>query len=169
MDSVREHLIDEAIFEAEQGLSQRVTAAKYSIALGTLNYRIHGKKARSEAFKHHPLSPVQESFIADWALNEEGAVFGPLKSYFREATKALAGFTAAAAINERRFLYCYRDALTLGTGSSDIRSGFRETGIWPYKPEKVMGDPEAVLDHDALTATPPRPQEAHLTTASSPI
>ena len=87
------------------------------------------------------------------------SVFGPLKNYFRQHTKALAGYTAAAAINKRRFLYCYRDASREGMTSGNLRSGFRKTGIWPFNPSIVMDDPEAVLDNEALPARPPTPPQ----------
>ncbi|KAK4120407.1 hypothetical protein N657DRAFT_649205 [Parathielavia appendiculata] len=76
------------------------------------------------------------------------SVFSALKNYFRQATKALASFTASAAVNKRRFLYCYRDASRLGMSARDIISGFRNT------------DPEApitVLESQALPARPETP------------
>ena len=78
MPSVREELIELAIQEVEQGISQRAAAARYSIPLATLNTRIHGRGPRTtEAIGRQKLSPLQESFIADWCLNEEGAGRAP--------------------------------------------------------------------------------------------
>lgn len=85
------------------------------------------------------------------------SVFSALKSYFRQATKALASFTASAAVNKRRFLYCYRDTSKLGMSARNIISGFRNTGIWPLDPSKVLDDPEAVLESQALPVRPKTP------------
>jgi hypothetical protein len=87
------------------------------------------------------------------------SVFSPLKNHFRQDTKSLAAFTASAPINKRRFLYCYRDASARGMCARNIISGFRETGIWPFDPSKVLDDPEAILHEEALPITPPPPEE----------
>ncbi|KAK4125527.1 hypothetical protein N657DRAFT_642256 [Parathielavia appendiculata] len=93
------------------------------------------------------------------------SVFSALKNYFRQGTKALASFTASAAVNKRRFLYCYTDASMLGMSARNIISGFRNTGIWPLDPSKVLEDPEAVLESQALPARPetppPKPTSRH--------
>ena len=85
------------------------------------------------------------------------SVFSALKNYFRQATKALASFTASAAVNKRRFLCCYREASNLGMAARNVISGFRNTGVWPLDPSKVLEDPEAVLESQALPARPETP------------
>jgi 4-hydroxybenzoate polyprenyltransferase len=87
------------------------------------------------------------------------SVFGPLKSYFRDLTKALAGYSGSAPVNKQRFLRCYRDASKLGVSVKNLESGFRKTGIWPLDPSQVLDDPEAVLDDEALPARPPTPPQ----------
>jgi 4-hydroxybenzoate polyprenyltransferase len=87
------------------------------------------------------------------------SVFSPLKNYFRQNTKSMVHFTASAPINKRRFLYCYRDASETGMSARNIVSGFRETGIWPLNPSKVLDDTTAVLQPKAPPATPPTAEE----------
>ena len=95
------------------------------------------------------------------------SVFSALKTYFRQNAKALAGFTASAAINKQRFLFCYRDASARGMAPRNIISGFRATGIWPYNPSQVLDDPEAVLEDGVPPALPPTPQKAAFDTTGS--
>ena len=84
------------------------------------------------------------------------SVFGPLKTYFRQTTKALGAHTASAAVNKRRFLYAYLDSSKAGMTSRNIMSGFKKTGIWPFNPKAVLDNPEAIVEDEALPATPPR-------------
>ncbi|KAK3364933.1 hypothetical protein B0T24DRAFT_712305 [Lasiosphaeria ovina] len=85
------------------------------------------------------------------------SVFSPLMNYFRQNTKALAGFTSSAPINKQRFLFCYRDASARGMSARNILSGFRNTGIWPYSPARILDDPEAFVNKGALPARPSPP------------
>jgi 4-hydroxybenzoate polyprenyltransferase len=101
------------------------------------------------AHTSHKIQPLDKS------------VFSALKTYFRQNTKALAYFTASAPVNKQRFPLCYRDASRRGMIAHNIISGFRNTGIWPYNPSKVLDDPEAFLQEGGpiqnTLPTPSRP------------
>jgi 4-hydroxybenzoate polyprenyltransferase len=97
------------------------------------------------------------------------SVFSALKNYFRQNAKALAGFTASAAINKQRFLYCYKDASARGMAPRNIISGFRATGIWPYDPSKVQDDPEAVIEDGASPHCHPHHERLHATPKTVPL
>ena len=73
------------------------------------------------------------------------SVFGPLKEYFRQETRMLAHARASATANKQRFLLAYVKASKEGVRSSNIRSGFRKTGIWPINQDRILEDPKAVI------------------------
>ena len=78
MQCVREQLIQSAIAEVHEGASQKDAAARYSLPRSTLSDRIRGAASKKEAkIPRQRLSPEQESFIADWCLNEERAGRAP--------------------------------------------------------------------------------------------
>ena len=95
------------------------------------------------------------------------SVFSPLKNYFRQATKALAAFSASAPINKRRFLSCYLEASKLGVSTRNLISGFRNTGIWPLNPGRILNDPEAIIEDSSPPIVPSlalSPRQSTLTT-----
>jgi len=93
-------------------------------------------------------------------------VFSPLKTYFRQATKPLAHCRSSAPANKQRFLLCYREASRRACTIANIRSGFKRTGIWPYKPSAILDDPEALVGDGA----PPRarPPTSSVNTIATP-
>jgi hypothetical protein len=96
------------------------------------------------------------------------SVFSPLKNYFRQATKALATFTATAPVNKQRFLACYQKASARGVCPRNLISGFRNTGIWPLNPGKILNDPEAIVEDNSLPAVPALALSPRQSTLSTP-
>lgn len=90
------------------------------------------------------------------------SVFSPIKTYFRELTLRLAGCLASAPANKQRFFLAYREASQRGCTDRNIRSGFKKAGIWPFNPQKVLGDPQALIGDS------PPPPERPLTPEAIP-
>ncbi|KAF1983142.1 DDE-domain-containing protein [Aulographum hederae CBS 113979] len=65
-------------------------------------------------------------------------VFGPLKTKYSQQLQKLATFTDGTDIKKNMFLALYKQARIEGLTSSNIKTGFRTTGIWPFNPRKVL-------------------------------
>jgi hypothetical protein len=87
------------------------------------------------------------------------SVFAAVKAYFREGAADLADHITSAPVNKQRFLLLYRDASERGVRSANLRSGFRQTGIWPLDRNQILQDAEAVIEPEAAPTTPPRQEE----------
>lgn len=71
-------LLDQAISEVRNGLSQRAAAKKYGVPQSTISDRMRGTPSlRAAKIPQQRLSPAQESFLCKWILNEEKAGRAP--------------------------------------------------------------------------------------------
>ena len=66
----------------------------------------------------------------------------------------MAAFTNLVAINKRRFLLYYRDALKRGITARNIISGFRKTSIWLFKPLEILDNLKAIVKEVKPLITP---------------
>lgn len=81
MAMLREKDIQSAIDLVNGGATLREATEKTAIPYGTLWGRLHGATTRNEReLPHRRLSPAEESLLADWARNEEGAARPPSKA-----------------------------------------------------------------------------------------
>lgn len=90
MAAHRDELIDRAIKDVRNGLSQRAAAAKHGICQPTLSRRIHGNQSHRESKAlTQRLSPAQESFICNWIVDEEEAGRPPNRRQVAEFATSL--------------------------------------------------------------------------------
>lgn len=95
MANLREQRIQSALQDIQDGVSLRSASRRWNIPRATLSDRMHGAETRRESqISCQRLSPLQESFVADWAINEESAGRAPsrrLLTAFAEAVLAEGG------------------------------------------------------------------------------
>ena len=73
-----ESLINQALNDIADGMSQRAAAKKYGIPRSTLIGRLKGRQPKRDSkVIDQRLSPTQETFVCDWILNEEKAGRAP--------------------------------------------------------------------------------------------
>lgn len=95
MANLREQRIQSALQDIQDGVSLRSASRRWNIPRATLSDRMHGAETRRESqISCQRLSPLQESFVADSAINEESAGRAPsrrLLTAFAEAVLAGGG------------------------------------------------------------------------------
>lgn len=123
----------------------------------------HSSHTTDEFLRLAYLHKVQLLFLPPHTSHKtqplDRSVFAAVKQYFREGAALLADFSGSAPVNKQRFLRNYRDASARGVRSANLRSGFRQTGIWPINRNQILQDPEAVIEPEARPSTPPRDPE----------
>ena len=67
------------------------------------------------------------------------AVFGPLKTAFKKHLDRQGGHDSSTIVAKQRFLYCYHKARIETLTESNIRSGWRATGLWPVSKHRAIG------------------------------
>jgi len=67
------------------------------------------------------------------------AIFGPLKTAFKKYLGRQGGHDSSSVVAKKRFLYCYHKARIEALTESNIRSGWRATGLWPLSKHKALG------------------------------
>jgi len=81
MQSVLEQNIQSVIDLVKNGETQAEAAAQYGIHLSTLSRHLRGATSRRVSkITSQRLTPAQESFLVDWALNQEAASRAPSKA-----------------------------------------------------------------------------------------
>jgi hypothetical protein len=68
----------------------------------------------------------------------------------------VADIAISAPIYKQRFLRIYRKASARGARSKNLISGFLKTRIWPIDRNKILNDPEAIIEPEAAPPTPQR-------------
>ncbi|KAK0368171.1 transposase [Colletotrichum limetticola] len=69
------------------------------------------------------------------------AVFGPIKSVYRKELGKEDIVDNSTIVGKRYFLSCYQKARLAGLTSSNIRSGWKATGLWPPNMSKPLTNP----------------------------
>ncbi|KEY74791.1 hypothetical protein S7711_09924 [Stachybotrys chartarum IBT 7711] len=101
-----------------------------------------------------------------WRLLIIDGCFSPLKTAFHAATRAFASFNTTAPASKKRFIEAYRKALDIALTFSNVRAGFRASGIYPLSEERAVQDIiEAKMPPKAvLIPQTPRKQQPHSST-----
>jgi 4-hydroxybenzoate polyprenyltransferase len=89
-------------------------------------------------------------------------VFSPLKSAFHRHTRAFVSFDSTAPIQKQRFIQAYRDARDEALTSSNIRAGFRASGLWPCNIERLIQAGRKAGQPPPQDPTPKTPKKPHL-------
>ena len=93
------------------------------------------------------------------------SVFSALKTYYRQQTKPLTACRGSAPAHKQHFLLAYRDASREGVSPTNVKSGFKKTGIWPFNPSQVLNDPKALIRNSP--PPPKRPQTPEIAPISA--
>lgn len=76
-------------------------------------------------------------------------IFSPLKEYYRQEMAKHRGVSTTAAISKHHFSQAYWVAREKAFSPSNVRSAFKDTGIYPFNPKVLLDDP---------LLFPPKPQ-----------
>jgi len=69
------------------------------------------------------------------------SVFGPLKARYRARyNEVVSGFDEGTVAEKRAFLECYRQARVCGMTESNIKAGWKATGLWPVSLRKPLSN-----------------------------
>jgi hypothetical protein len=91
------------------------------------------------------------------------AYFKPLKSRYRSQITALAQYEDAAPVKKIRFIHYYKKARDEGLTASNIRGGWRASGIWPWNPRKVVRSSQvAQIEQEQVQLLPKTPLKSFL-------
>jgi 4-hydroxybenzoate polyprenyltransferase len=66
------------------------------------------------------------------------SVFSPLKHYYRKQVGYLNLFTDSSPVGKRNFLLCYQTARKEALSVSNIKGGWKASGLWPVAPAKPL-------------------------------
>jgi 4-hydroxybenzoate polyprenyltransferase len=64
--------------------------------------------------------------------------FSPLKTEYRHQIEDLNIYDITASGSKRRFINAYKEASNKAFTAMNVRSGFSHSGIWPFRPNKVV-------------------------------
>jgi 4-hydroxybenzoate polyprenyltransferase len=121
----------------------------------------HSSHTTDEFLRMAYLHKVQLLFLPPHTSHKtqplDRSVFAAVKQYFRDAAGDLADYSASAPVNKQRFAVLYREAARKGVCAANLRSGFRQCGIWPINRERILQDPEAVIEPEFAIPTPSTP------------
>ncbi len=87
-------------------------------------------------------------------------VFSALKRAYRKELQKLSSLIDSTPIGKRNFLICYQKARQESITSSNIKAGWRTTGLWPVSVAKPLMSP-LLLENSNKSTNPPllKPQE----------
>lgn len=69
------------------------------------------------------------------------AIFGPLKSAYRKNLGNLLALNNSTAVKKRNFLLCYKKARKEALTESNIKAGWKSSGLWPLSTIRVLSNP----------------------------
>ncbi|KJZ69712.1 hypothetical protein HIM_10906 [Hirsutella minnesotensis 3608] len=69
------------------------------------------------------------------------SVFSPLKHYYRKQVGFLSLLTDSSPVGKRNFLSCYQRAREQALSASNIKGGWKATGLWPVSVAKPLLSP----------------------------
>jgi len=81
-------------------------------------------------------------------------VFSSLKRLYRKELQKLSSLIDSTPIGKRNFLVCYQKARQESITSSNIKSGWRTTGLWPVSMAKPLMSPLLLENSNRSTTTP---------------
>ena len=81
------------------------------------------------------------------------SVFGPLKTYYRQEINCAGLIADSAPVLKAQFISCYVKAYAKAFRSSNIKSGFSATGIYPFRPSRVYKSRQVVQPKSPVTET----------------
>lgn len=100
-------------------------------------------------------------------------MFSSLKIKFRQENRRYAGYSATAPIYKIRMMESYWKASQMAFKSSNIQSGWREAGLWPIDPSKVLPSaeprPSTPPQHESHDTPPYESPENTYSTPRGPI
>ena len=99
------------------------------------------------------------------------SVFGPLKGAYRDQVERLER-RYVGAIGKEHFTYLYSPARTQALTSRNIRAGWAKAGLFPFNPDKVLGDipkPPAELNAPKTNEVGSRTQDQVPQTLVTPV
>ena len=81
-------------------------------------------------------------------------IFSSLKRLYRKELQKLSSLIDSTPIGKRNFLVCYQEARQESITSSNIKSGWRTTGLWPVSVAKPLMSPLLLENSNRSTTTP---------------
>jgi hypothetical protein len=81
-------------------------------------------------------------------------IFSPLKRAYRKELHNLSSLLDSTPIGKRNFLVCYQKARQESIISSNIKAGWRTTGLWPVSVAKPLISPLLLENSNKPTALP---------------
>ena len=97
--------------------------------------------------------------------------FGPLKEYWKQATRAYSYDNIGEAVTKQTFARVFKNAWLKSAVAENAQKGIRDAGLYPYAPEKVLMtakmEPSKVFVSKSPSATVTSP--APSATVTSPV
>lgn len=92
------------------------------------------------------------------------SVFCSLKTRYRQYTDDVALTSAADSISKEDFLFCYARAREGAFSARNIRSGWKQAGLWPVDVTVLLANPRLFPSKEEVFATTPqKPRETQET------
>ncbi|KAK4073597.1 hypothetical protein Purlil1_12985 [Purpureocillium lilacinum] len=88
-------------------------------------------------YQHKILPPHTSHVLKPLDLS----VFSPLKHYYRKQVGFLSLLTDSSPVGKQNFLSCYQRARELALTASNIKGGWKATGLWPVSVAKPLLSP----------------------------
>lgn len=88
-------------------------------------------------YQHKILPPHTSHVLQPLDLS----VFSPLKHYYRKQVGFLSLLTDSSPVGKQNFLSCYQRARELALTASNIKGGWKATGLWPVSVAKPLLSP----------------------------
>ena len=82
------------------------------------------------------------------------SIFSPLKHRYRKEVGYLSFLTDSSPIGKQSFLICYQKARKDALSNSNIRSGWKATGLWPRSLAKPLMSPLLLENSNKARKTP---------------
>lgn len=86
-------------------------------------------------------------------------IFSPLKRAYRKELQNLSSLLDSTPIGKRNFLVCYQKARQESFTPSNIKAGWRTTGLWPASMAKPLMSPLLLENSNKSTALPSQTSE----------
>lgn len=96
------------------------------------------------------------------------AVFGPLKTFYRQQLSEHVSDHESIPIAKRIFLECYARAREISLTSQNLRSGWRGSGLWPVNRAVPLLSPLLIQKPKTPPTTPKETAKAGLSTINTP-
>jgi len=98
------------------------------------------------------------------------AVFGPLKAKYRaQLNNCLSGLTSDSVAGKRAFLECYRRARIYGMTKSNIKAGWKASGLWPVSLRKPLNNSLVIKNSNGCVSTVAPTPSTGLESFNNPI